>query len=116
MVTIHNATMELRFKKIGAKVSFDIHAPPSKPQIFLQQKFMVQLFDANQKEDMIIPNGVNVQDVIPPKLMPHVESIGQVPEGMHVKIPKFVAAKIQWLNIPSATENDPDEINLPMPN
>lgn len=115
MVTIHQATMELRFKKVGAKISLDIHAPVAKPQIFLQQKFMVQLFDANQKEDMIIPMGVNPQDVIPPKLMPHVESIGQTEHGLAVKVPKLVGAKIQWLNIPSATEADPDEIPYQLP-
>lgn len=115
MIKVPQGTMNLRFKKVFPKISLDIHAPVTKPQIFLQQRFIIREFDETNKESMVIPPGVNPQDIIPPEVAPHVDMVGQAPEGMVVMVPKLVGMKVQWVNVPAAPDSAPDEEVIPLP-
>lgn len=111
MIEIVQKTMELRFKKSMPKVSFDIHAPVQRPQIFLQQMVAVTLFDETKKESTFIPMGINPDDVIPPQLRPHTNFVGRREDGaLIVEIPTPAGSAVRWVNVPAVDDNSPDEI------
>lgn len=112
MIEVRQPTMEFRFKKTQPKLVLTGQNVDPRGKIFLQQKFMVNIFDPEQKEDMMLPMGVSVEQVVPPQLLNHIEMVEQSTQGSMIKVPVMTGAKVHWFNIPSVDETSPDEIPI----